>query len=74
MNKINKKIIKSIGVLRDTARAPQPPTNQPTGHQMSRQGLCAKESIFSTQKHSFTNMQQSTWTNRSDDNDYIKAL
>ena len=39
MNKINKKIIKSIGVLRDTARAPQPPTNPPTGHQMSRQGL-----------------------------------
>ena len=25
-----------IGVLRDTARAPQPPTNQPTGHQMSQ--------------------------------------
>ena len=25
--------------MRDTARAPQPPTNPPTGHQMSRQGL-----------------------------------
>ena len=30
-------IIKEIGVLRDTARAPQPPTNPPRGHQMSRQ-------------------------------------
>ena len=29
--------IKYIGVLRDTARAPQPPTSPPTGHQMSRQ-------------------------------------
>ena len=26
----------SLSVLRDTARAPQPPNNQPTGHQMSR--------------------------------------
>ena len=24
--------IKEIGVLRDTARAPQPPTDPPTGH------------------------------------------
>ena len=30
---------KEIGVLRDTARAPQPPTNQPAGHLMSQQGL-----------------------------------
>ena len=29
--------IKYIGVLRDTARAPQP--QKPTGHQMNRQGL-----------------------------------
>ena len=28
--------MKYTGVLRDTARAPQPPTNPPTGHQMSR--------------------------------------
>ena len=27
--------IKQIGVLRDTARAPQPPTDPPTGHQIS---------------------------------------
>ena len=31
--------IKQIGVLRDTARASQPSTNPPTGHQMSQQGL-----------------------------------
>ena len=29
--------------MRDTARAPQPPTNLPTGHQMSQQGLAKKE-------------------------------
>ena len=29
--------------MRDTARAPQPPTNPPTGHQMSRQGLAQNE-------------------------------
>ena len=39
MNKINKKIIKSIGVLRDTARAPQPPTDPLTGHRRSLHGL-----------------------------------
>ena len=32
-------IMRYIGVLRDRARAPQPPTNQPKRHQMSRQGL-----------------------------------
>ena len=30
------KFVKYKGVLRDTARAPQPPTNQPAGYQMSR--------------------------------------
>ena len=30
-------------MLRETARAPQPPTNPPTGHQMSRQGLAQNE-------------------------------
>ena len=25
--------------MQDTARAPEPPTDQPTAHQMSRQGL-----------------------------------
>ena len=29
--------------MRDTARAPQPPTDQPTGHQMSRQGLAQND-------------------------------
>ena len=29
--------IKKIGVLRDTARAPQPPANPSTGHRMSQQ-------------------------------------
>ena len=29
--------------LRDTARAPQPPTNPSTGHQMSRQGLAQND-------------------------------
>ena len=29
--------------MQDTARAPQPPTNPPTGHQMSRQGLAQNE-------------------------------
>ena len=33
------KCIKEIGVLRDTARAPQSPTNKPTVHQMNRQCL-----------------------------------
>ena len=32
-------IIKKIGVLRDTARALQPLTNLPAGHQMSWQSL-----------------------------------
>ena len=32
-------LIKYIGVLRDTARAPQPPNNQPAWHQMKRQGI-----------------------------------
>ena len=32
--------------MRNTARAPQPPTNQPTGHQMSRQGLYVPEKVF----------------------------
>ena len=46
-------LIKKIGVLRDTARAPQPPNNQPTGHQMNRQGLygsifCGKNGRFWT--------------------------
>ena len=31
--------IKLIGVLRDTARAPQPPTDPPTGHRISLHGL-----------------------------------
>ena len=31
--------IKEIGVLRDTARAPQPPTDSPTGHRISLHGL-----------------------------------
>ena len=31
--------------MRDTARAPQPPTNPPTGHQMNRQGLSKSEQI-----------------------------
>ena len=30
-------ILKKIGVLRDTARAPQPPANPSTGHQISQQ-------------------------------------
>ena len=30
---------KKIGVLRDTARAPQPPTDPPTGHRISLHGL-----------------------------------
>ena len=29
--------------MRDTARAPQPPTNPPKGHQMSQQGLDQNE-------------------------------
>ena len=29
--------------MRDTARAPQPPTNPSTGHQMSRQGQAQNE-------------------------------
>ena len=29
--------------MRDTARAPQPPTNPPAGHQMSRQGLARND-------------------------------
>ena len=36
-------IIKLIGVLRDTARVPKPPTNPPTGQQMSRQGLAQND-------------------------------
>ena len=32
--------------LRDTAREPQPPTNQPTGHQMSRQGLYVPKKAY----------------------------
>jgi len=28
-----------MGVLQDTTLAPQPPTNPPTGHLLSRQGL-----------------------------------
>ena len=32
-----------MGVLRDTARAPQPPTNPPTGHHMS---VNVKEGFF----------------------------
>ena len=35
--------INKIGVLRDTARTPQPPTNPSTGHQMSRQNLAQNE-------------------------------
>ena len=35
--------------MRDTARAPQPPTNQQTGHQMSRQGqFVPKKAYFGT--------------------------
>ena len=34
-----------MGVLRDTARAPQPPTNPPTGHQMSWQDLAHNDQI-----------------------------
>ena len=45
--KLKKRIIaiinKVTGVLRDTARAPQPPTNPPTGHQISRQGLAQND-------------------------------
>ena len=37
------KVNRCLGVLRDTARTPQPPTNTPTGHQMSRQGLAKNE-------------------------------
>ena len=37
------KVNRCLGVLRDTARTPQPPTNTPTGHQMSRQGLAQNE-------------------------------
>ena len=33
----------SLGVLRDTAHAPQPPTNPPIGHYMSRQGLAQND-------------------------------
>ena len=40
LNRVN--IIKEIGVLQDTAPAPQPPTNQ-TGHQMSRQPMTQNE-------------------------------
>ena len=32
--------------MRDTAGAPQPPTIQQRGHQMSQQGLCVQESTF----------------------------
>ena len=38
--------IKEVGVLRDTARAPQPPTNQPTGHQISWQGLYVPKKAY----------------------------
>ena len=36
---ITNKCDKEIGVLRDTARAPQPPTDPPTGHRISLHGL-----------------------------------
>ena len=36
-------IIKRVGVLRDTARAPQPPTNPPREHQSRRQGLAQND-------------------------------
>ena len=36
----------AIGVLWDTARAPQPSTNQPTGHQISRQGLYVPKKAY----------------------------
>ena len=39
-------MIKKIGVLQDTARAPQPPSNQPTGHQMSQQGLYVPKKAY----------------------------
>ena len=32
--------------MRDTARAPQPPTNQSTGHQMSRKGLYVPKKAY----------------------------
>ena len=36
--------------MRDTACAPQPPTNQPTGHQISRQGLYVPKKAYSGAK------------------------
>ena len=50
-----KKYHKVDGVLRDTARAPQPPTNQPTGapNEPARP-ICARESIFLGQKWPFS--------------------
>ena len=35
-------LIKKIGVLRDTARAPQPPTNQPTNNGCRRRNPLKK--------------------------------
>ena len=32
-----------MGVLRDTARAPQPPTDPPTGHRISLHGLAQND-------------------------------
>ena len=34
---VQRNIIKEIGVLRNAARVPQPPTDQPTGHQMNQE-------------------------------------
>ena len=39
--------------MRDTARAPQPPTNQPTGHQMSRKGLYVPKKAYFWEKWPF---------------------
>ena len=38
--------IKKIGVLRDRARAPQPPTNPPIGHHISQQGLAKNDQKY----------------------------
>ena len=51
--------------MRDTARAPQPPTNPPTGHQMSRQGLAQYDQflgkIVSTKNPNFYWRKQKFW-------------
>ena len=53
INEFATKYIKQIGVLRDTARAPQPPTNQPKGHHMSQQGLYVLKKAYFGAKMAF---------------------